>query len=754
MWRALPLLAAAVAGRAAARSAAAAHITISNAANVTKCLGVDDRSLVLQDCLESVGAQWNWTVVAGGRGGRLALTGYAAVTLAAQRQQCLDSHLKVKPCEHVNTEWRWDQETLQIQMDGGGRRWCLGLIGIELLLDTCDNVSGTATDTQNGYGARAEQTWILLPTDRPQIRILDRLKFPLRAAGQHIVDSVGRRVKLVGVNWGGAHTEQLVCSGLTTAPLKSIAKAVKYMGFNVVRLGYASQLHRLDGYGEMPRVPSAQALLKANPELKGLSALEIFERTVKVLTDEGLLVILSRRMGTAGKCCSGNDGSELWYGGDYTEDNWHASLAFMARRFKHNPRVIGIDILNEPRVRETDSTIAWWGFPSAWSPLTRLFGFELADWRVAAARGALAVWEANPDALVLIEGQLYATDLERVQQRPLKLAQECLASRIVYSTHEYRWLWTLHEVGRGFSWVLWPFNFGSRILSAARGAAKAVAEDRAGMATGQGADPRSYDVWAAERNREAYYLHRDGGAPVWVSEFGTNLRRGNPWWDYMLHYLNETDLGWCYGSLEAEQAGDVDTYGLFDASRNDYAAVVGWKLQDLVGIQAPKSGRPEKVAAAQVPGVCALDLEANRRAASEGTQVVEYVKVMAKDWQAAICAVLWGSLLLLLPCMICITRLQRACKPEASKGVLGLSDEETEAGGNAPRREGLKAWHHQRRETEYYSVHHAPDGKVMVTPMLRPDARLGSSLASGLFCCSSSSSDRFASFQYAAGRGR
>merc|ERR1740121_1928148 len=126
-------------------------------------------------------------------------------------------------------------------------------------------------------------------------------------------------------------------------------------------------------------------------------------------------------MGRAGKCCSGQDGSELWYGKDYTEDDWLQSLVFMTERYKNNPRVVGIDILSEPRMRERDGVIAWWGFPKHWNVWTRLLGFELADWRAAAARAATWVWQANEDALMFVEGQLYATDLEAVADRPLKL---------------------------------------------------------------------------------------------------------------------------------------------------------------------------------------------------------------------------------------------------------------------------------------------------------------------------------------------
>jgi len=119
-----------------------------------------------------------------------------------------------------------------------------------------------------------------------------------------------------------------------------------------------------------------------------------------------------------------------------------------------------------------------------------------------------------------------------------------------------------------------------------------------------------------------------------------------------LRYLAESDADWCYGTLEAEHAGDHDTYGLFDTSRNNFVAVVGWKLQDLVKVQAPRFETAP--ASARPPGACHFAIEENRLRAFEGTLVAEYLADVLLDWRVTLCLLLWTCLLLLCLCSPCL----------------------------------------------------------------------------------------------------
>ncbi|CAK0863644.1 unnamed protein product, partial [Prorocentrum cordatum] len=108
-------------------------------------------------------------------------------------------------------------------------------------LRDCDWKNNFDEQSQEGP---ANQSWMLLPESRPQVDVLTQLSFPLRTSGRYIVDSVGKPVKLVGVNWIGAHMEQLVNNGLHTTTAKTIAARILRMGFNSVRLGYALNMEQ------------------------------------------------------------------------------------------------------------------------------------------------------------------------------------------------------------------------------------------------------------------------------------------------------------------------------------------------------------------------------------------------------------------------------------------------------------------------------------------------------------------------------
>eukprot|EP00928_Gymnodinium_smaydae_P053712 TRINITY_DN37638_c0_g1_i1.p1 TRINITY_DN37638_c0_g1~~TRINITY_DN37638_c0_g1_i1.p1 ORF type:complete len:737 (+),score=129.68 TRINITY_DN37638_c0_g1_i1:84-2294(+) len=601
---------------------------IASAEDVTTCLGLapDGASLALQDCLAQPGPAWTWTPPrvprfagpgeADGAGaaetwlGPLCLvTAGAAAAQPTPPQRCVTSGLRVAPLEEnvgvgLQTSgvldldrWSWDPETLHIRF--GDR--CLERSAGRLRLGRCLLLrSGDAEEDQNGRGAPRFQAWVLLPTSRPQVDILDRLAFPLRAVGRHIVDSHGQVVKLSGVNWYGAHMQQLVNNGLETAPLERIAATIKLMGFNSVRLPYAlSMLGSTSGAPPDPPASVAEALRRANPRLHGLSALQIFDQTIGALTAEGLLVVLNNHVGEAGWCCNGSDGSALWHGGGYSTEDWLHSLTFLADRYKANPRVIGFDIRNEPRMDSTTGTLPWWGLGS-WLP--RLPGLDLhfADWRAAAARGAVATWTGNAEALVIVEGFLYSTSLKYVPERPLELPDECLRSRVLYSAHLYDFFWSFFYLWNDIDSFSWPW----KLLPDFRSVQQAGSESAEQLAN---KTTMPYAEFEDLIGKETFAMHLQNYAPIWVGEFGGNLPRARgSWWSNLLRFLRETDASWSYWALDSVKwppnvsaeypEGKAESYGIFDASTQDYAAVVGWKLQDLISIQAPHPDSPRRLA--------------------------------------------------------------------------------------------------------------------------------------------------------------
>ena len=74
-------------------------------------------------------------------------------------------------------------------------------------------------------------------------------------------------------------------------------------------------------------------LLSANPSLFGMNCVQIFEETVKALSDEGLMVILNNHTSKSQWCCSDNDGDGLWFNNEYSEEDFFQCLESLAFLF-------------------------------------------------------------------------------------------------------------------------------------------------------------------------------------------------------------------------------------------------------------------------------------------------------------------------------------------------------------------------------------------------------------------------------------
>lgn len=245
---------------------------------------------------------------------------------------------------------------------------------------------------------------------------------PLVVKGSRVVGRSETTYQLACVNWYGAHMEMLVNNGLNVKGLDEIARfIVQLKAFNCVRLPYS--LDSLNMSNE--EIPDRFSTLCHNPELQAATPLEIFDATVKALTDAGLLVVLNNHVFRRGWCCSFDDGEGLWYNEDFDESVWLHHLGFMSGRYKDNPRVVGFDIRNE--IRSTAHAVPSWGT-----------GQLESDWALAAAKGSRRVLQEDPDMLVIVSGLEYSMYLCRVPSYPLHLQPE-FQSHIIYTSHEYDW---------------------------------------------------------------------------------------------------------------------------------------------------------------------------------------------------------------------------------------------------------------------------------------------------------------------------
>lgn len=259
--------------------------------------------------------------------------------------------------------------------------------------------------------------------------LIPRSALPLRTSGRYVVGADGARVRLFCVNWYGAHLEQMVMNGLDRQPIEYLAARIRSLGFNCVRMPYSLDLLASDS-----PVPDPQISLAANPDLQGLTALEVFDASVETVTRAGLLVILNNHISSKGWCCSVADGQGLWYTKRYSQQQWLDYLGFVAERYHANPLVAGIDLRNE--IRPSFLGSPKWGVQDPKN-----------DWSVASVLGAEAALQQDPDLLVIISGLYYGLFLCDVPHKPVHLQVDALRNRTVYTVHEYKWL-NFHIVAR------------------------------------------------------------------------------------------------------------------------------------------------------------------------------------------------------------------------------------------------------------------------------------------------------------------
>lgn len=181
----------------------------------------------------------------------------------------------------------------------------------------------------------------------------------LRAKGRYIVDSNDQRFKLFSINWYGGSDELFVPGGLEVQHRSAIAKTIRRMGFNSVRLPYSDELVISN-----PKV--APHLVAANPDLVGLRALEVFAAVVDSLTEAGVAVIINNHITSAKWCCGPDLCNGLWHNEfvlgsgcriKQTEDDWINNWETIMKPHVNNELVIGADLRNE--VRALWGTLSW-----------------------------------------------------------------------------------------------------------------------------------------------------------------------------------------------------------------------------------------------------------------------------------------------------------------------------------------------------------------------------------------------------------
>lgn len=377
--------------------------------------------------------------------------------------------------------------------------------------------------------------------------------FPLSTRGRYVVNACGERFPLRAVNWYGASDTSQVVGGLSVRPLSEIAQEIRALGFNAVRLPFSNQmLHETRAVEER--------YIAANPQLRGLVPLQVFDATVEALSLEGIAVILNNHT-TISEWCCGYDYNGLWHhyaDGAYsqTEEEWLADWLMLVDRYVGNDAVVGADLRNEVRTERWRSTF----IPQApnWGS-----GDE-NDWHRAAEYAGNRILDRNPNLLVVVEGinwwgilpQLGGErpHLKPVRDRPISLM---LPDKLVYAAHTYGFIGPRHNGNDDWS----------------RGQTKYGEMDR--------------DTLFRTLDEEFGYVteaSRPYTAPVWVSEFGVGRNwasdQDKAWFANVIDYLISRDLDFSYWPLNPERVdgSSSDDYGVLDSAWRPISRDQDWRI--------------------------------------------------------------------------------------------------------------------------------------------------------------------------------
>ncbi|WP_410676020.1 cellulase family glycosylhydrolase [Amycolatopsis sp. cmx-4-68] len=310
------------------------------------------------------------------------------------------------------------------------------------------------------------------------------------ANGSQLVDAAGSPVRMTGINWFGAETGNYSPHGLWSRNYKDMLDQMASLGYNTLRLPYSNQLFD-------PGVKPTSIDAVQNPDLQGLSGLQVLDKIIAYAGTKGMRVVLDQHRPDSGAQ------SPLWYTSAYPESRWLSDWTMLAQHYKGNTTVIGADLHNEPHSIQGGGG-ACWGC-----------GDTATDWRLAAERGGNAVLAANPDWLVIVEGVdcvsgtgdpqcgWWGGNLSGAKQFPVRLSKP---DKLVYSAHEYA---TSVFAQPWFSDPSFPANL-----------------------------PALWDHFFG-------YLQKQNIAPVLLGEFGTTLAdpRDKTWLQELMKYTGTGPTG-------------------------------------------------------------------------------------------------------------------------------------------------------------------------------------------------------------------
>ena len=310
------------------------------------------------------------------------------------------------------------------------------------------------------------------------------------------------------MNWYGASDTFQTPGGLDVQHRDDIARTIRKLGFNSVRLPYADEMVRNNPFVDPVH-------LSANADLTGYRALDVYRAVVESLTSAGVAVIINNHITQARWCCDLNPCDCQW-SNNYlpvfcavrqSESQWIENWITVMQPHIDNPLVIGADLRNEVR---------------------GLAGRYLWDsWATAAETAAERLLLLQPSWLMFVEGVSSANDISRARYRPIDLS---VANHLVYSVHIYGWS------GWGSLSPYWR---------------------------------RRPESFRADMEHNWAYLIEENIAPVWVGEIGAPDRPNGGdlhYWKMLMEYLQGKDADYGYWAINPRkpERAEWESYGLVE----------------------------------------------------------------------------------------------------------------------------------------------------------------------------------------------
>lgn len=411
--------------------------------------------------------------------------------------------------------------------------------------------SGKTTEPpETGAQATAETTATVSVPDAIDVSSAPGGDDWLHTDGSRILDGNGTEVWLTGLNWFGYNTGTNVFDGCWSCNMREALASIADHGFNLLRIPISAELVLSWKNGNYPEANYNRA---ENPELEGLTSLQIFDLAIRTCKENGLKVMLDIH---SVETDSMGHMKNLWYTDKVSTEDYLDALAFLAERYKSDDTVIAFDLKNEPHGKPNEAKAIW---NDSEDP---------NNWKAVAEKAGNTVLDINPNVLIMIEGiEIYPKDiaangdfsstdsgdyyfnwwggnLRGVKDYPIDFGSDAKNAQIVYSPHDY-----------GPAVFMQPWFEGGFTYESLQ-----------------------KDCW----NDNWLFIEKDNIAPLLIGEWGGFMTEPNlSWMTCMRSLIKEYHLNhtfWCFNANSGDTGGLVkDDFKTWDEEKYDFVKDVLWQ---------------------------------------------------------------------------------------------------------------------------------------------------------------------------------